>query len=208
MQGDSIARYNFGERAMHATAAIVFVYTLLTGLAFWTPGLYWLATMLGGGFLARLLHPWAGTLFFGVVIWMLVLWHHDMRTTAADRAWRRAMKHYMRNEDEKVPPAGRFNYGQKLFFWVMVWGTAAMIVSGVVLWFPEAMPRSVATAREIAVLVHAIGGLVLIAAFIVHLYMGIFVVPGSVDAIVHGKVRPEWARHHHGAWAEEIDRSR
>jgi formate dehydrogenase subunit gamma len=201
-------RYRFAERAMHMSAAVVFLYVLLTGLAFWTPGLYWLAALLGGGFLARMLHPWAGVLLFGIVVWMMVLWHDTMRTTDADRAWRRAMKYYIRNEDERVPPAGRFNYGQKVFFWTMVWGTIALLVSGFALWFPDVFPPSAALIREVAVLIHAISALVVIAAFIVHVYMGVFVVPGSVDAIVHGTVPPEWARHHHAAWAEELERSR
>ena len=88
-RGESIVRYTFAERSIHALAAIVFVYLLLTGLAFWTPGLFWLAEALGGGFLSRLLHPWAGVLFFAFVVWMLVIWTNDMRTTDADRQWRR-----------------------------------------------------------------------------------------------------------------------
>ena len=208
MSGRAFVRYRFAERAMHATIGVVFLYVLLTGLALWTPGLYWLASILGGGFLARMLHPWAGVLLFFVVAWMFVLWQDSMRTMAADRAWKRAMKYYIRNEDEKVPPAGRFNYGQKVFFWVMVWGTIALLGSGLALWFPDAIPQNVAIIRQLAVLVHAIAALVVIAAFIVHVYMGVFVVPGSVEAIVHGTVPAEWARHHHRAWAEEIERSR
>src|SRR5688572_11605289 len=101
-----IVRYNFGERAVHAVVSIVFVYLLLTGLAFWTPALYWIAGALGGGFLSRLLHPWVGVVFSALVVWMFVLWKRDMRTTDADRAWRRALKSYVRNEDADVPPAG------------------------------------------------------------------------------------------------------
>jgi formate dehydrogenase subunit gamma len=203
-----ILRYRFAERAMHTVAALIFLYVLLTGLAFWTPALYWIASVLGGGYLARVLHPWAGVLFFGVVVWMVVLWHNEMRTTDADRRWRRAMMRYIRNEDEGIEPAGRFNYGQKIFFWAMVWGTVALLLSGLVLWFPDQIPPGAAIVREIAVLVHAIGALVVIGAFIVHVYMGVFVVPGSVNAIVHGTVTPEWARHHHGAWADKVEHSR
>ena len=203
-----VIRYRFVERVMHTAAALVFLYVLLSGLAFWTPGLYWIATLLGGGFVARMLHPWAGVLLFGVVAWMLVLWHHEMRTTDADRAWRRSMTRYIRNEDSALPAVGRFNYGQKVFFWAMVWGTVVLLLSGVVLWFPDMVPRSATLVRELAVLLHAVSALVVIAAFIVHVYMGVFVVPGSVDAIVHGSVTTEWARHHHAAWAQEIERSR
>ena len=65
-----------------------------------------------------------------------------MRTTDGDRAWRRAMAAYIRNDDARVPPAGRFNFGQKQLFWIMVLGGAALLVSGVVLWIPQAVPPS------------------------------------------------------------------
>ncbi len=43
-----------------------------------------------------------------------------------------------------------------------------------------------------------------IGAFIVHVYMGVLVVPGSVDAILRGEVSDEWARHHHRLWADDV----
>lgn len=206
MKSGPVVRYTFRERAVHMLAAIVFVYLLLTGLAFWTPALYWMAAMLGGGFLSRLLHPWVGIVFSAVMAWMFVMWQFDMRTTDADRSWRRAMRNYVRNEDHLVPAAGRFNFGQKIFFWVMLWATLVLLVSGIVLWLPEAVPREAAIVRELAILLHAVSALVVFGAFIVHIYMGVFVVPGSVEAIVHGEVPREWARHHHRLWADEVGR--
>lgn len=201
---DRVVRYTFGERAVHTLAAIVFIYLLLTGLAFWTPALYWIAVMLGGGFLSRLLHPWVGIGFSVLVAWMFVMWHFDMRTTDADRSWRRALGSYARNEDHLVPAAGRFNYGQKIFFWVMLWATLVLLLSGLVLWWPDTVPRDASLVREVAIVLHALSALVSIGAFIVHVYMGVFVVPGSVDAIVHGEVPREWAQHHHRLWADEV----
>ena len=198
-----IVRYRFDERLMHWAAAVSYVYLLLTGLAFWTPALYWISTVLGGGFLARAMHPWVGLVFAAVVAWMFVLWRRDMRVTAADREWRAAMAHYIRNEDARVPGAGRFNYGQKSLFWVMVGGAVALLVSGLVLWMPDAVPRDLRVIREVAILVHAVSALVTIAGFIVHLYMGIAVVPGGLSAMTHGEVSEEWARHHHPRWLDD-----
>ena len=203
-----IVRYTFGERLVHWGAAISYVYLLLTGLAFWTPALYWIALVLGGGYVSRALHPIVGIVFAAIVLWMYAMWRRDMRVTAADRQWRAAMAHYIRNEDERVPPAGRFNYGQKALFWVMVWGALALLVSGLVLWMPDAIPRDLRIVREAAVLVHAIAALVTIAGFIVHLYMGLAVVPGGLSAITHGEVTEEWARHHHPLWLDEVTRRR
>ena len=69
-----ILRYSFSERVMHALSAISYVYLLLTGLAFWTPAFYWIAIVLGGGYLSRVLHPWIGLVFTAAICWMLVIW--------------------------------------------------------------------------------------------------------------------------------------
>lgn len=195
-----ILRYTFRDRLVHAVAAVSYVHLLLTGLAFWTPWLYWLAIALGGGYVSRLLHPWMGLVFSVAVAMMYVNWHHDMRATPEDRAWRKAMRYYVRNEDAQVPPAGRFNYGQKMLFWVMAGGGVALLLSGLVLWFVDVIPWELRSLRYAAVLVHAVAALLTIGGFIVHVYMGVAVVPGGLSAILHGEVTEEWARHHHPLW--------
>src|SRR5436305_6044854 len=114
---DRILRYTVIERVMHWLAAVVYAYVLLTGLAFYSPHLYWIATVLGGGPTSRFWHPIVGVAFVGTLVWMLRAWRADMRITAQDRAWGREMEHYVRNEDENLPPIYRFNLGQKYFFW-------------------------------------------------------------------------------------------
>jgi formate dehydrogenase subunit gamma len=200
-----VVRYTFAERLMHGVTGLSYVYLALSGLAFWTPGLYWIATVLGGGYLTRVLHPWAGVVFAVAVAWMFATWRRDMRTSDADREWRRAMRYYIRHEDSRVPSAGRFNYGQKTMFWVMGWASLALLLSGLVLWWPEAFAAARWNGvRQAAILVHAITALVTIGAFIVHLYMGVAVVPGGLGAILHGDVSESWAREHHALWADEV----
>jgi formate dehydrogenase subunit gamma len=80
-------------------------------------------------------------------------------------------------------------------------------VSGVVLWWPDAVSRDMRVVREAAILVHAVAALVTIAGFIVHLYMGVFVVPEGLAAMTHGEVTEEWARHHHPLWLDERRKS-
>ena len=58
-----VLRYSFHERLIHWTAAVSYIYLLLSGLAFWSPWLFWIAIVLGGGTVARELHPWFGILF-------------------------------------------------------------------------------------------------------------------------------------------------
>jgi formate dehydrogenase subunit gamma len=118
------------------------------------------------------------------------------------------MGHYMRNEDALVPPAGRFNFGQKQFFWLMVICAAALLVSGLVLWFTSSIPRELQAVRYLAVLIHAIAALATIGGIIIHIYMGVAVVPDGLHAILHGEVSEQWARHHHGLWAPKAPRIR
>lgn len=199
-----VLRYGFGERLIHAVAGVSYVYLLLTGLAFWTPALYWLAIVLGGGYLSRVLHPWIGLVFAAAVAAMAVTWWGDMRITAADKRWRRAIAQYIRNEDSGVPPAGRFNYGQKMLFWLMLWGGLALLASGLVMWFVASVPWELRALRFVATLTHAVAALLTIGGFIIHVYMGVAVVPGGLSAILHGEVSEQWARHHHPLWRKPL----
>ena len=195
-----VERYAFRERLVHGVAGLSYLYLLLTGLAFWTPALYWLALILGGGYLSRVLHPWIGLAFAAAVLVMAAGWWRDMRTTAEDRKWRLAVGRYIRNEDAGLPPAGRFNYGQKILFWIMFWGGLALLASGLVMWFVASVPWELQVLRLLAPLVHAVAALVTIGGFIVHVSLGIAVVPGGLHAIIHGDVTDAWARHHHPIW--------
>lgn len=199
-----IQRYAFSERLVHAASGLSYLYLLLTGLAFWTPALYWLAVVLGGGYLSRLLHPWIGLVFSTTLVWMFFMWRRDMHVTPEDRTWRKAMRHYVRNEDGQVPPAWRFNYGQKMLFWLMVVGGLALLASGVVLWYVDSVSWDLRALRFAAILVHAVAALLTIGGFIIHVYMGIFVVPAGLSAIVHGDVTDEWARQHHPLWHGQV----
>jgi formate dehydrogenase subunit gamma len=204
IEREPVLRYSFQERIMHWFAGLAFVYLLLSGLALFTPHLYWITSVLGGGPTIRYWHPWIGLVFVFAMIWMHAVWRSDMRTTDADRAWNREVKKYIENRDDDVPPAGRFNSGQKQFYWVMIFGLILLLLSGVVMWIPEYIPWSLRTLRPIAVIIHEIAALITIGAFIIHVYMGVFLVPGSLRAIVRGSVSRGWARAHHQLWYDRI----
>ena len=179
--------YSLRERAVHALVAMSFLYLVLTGLAFWSPAFYWIATVFGGGFLARAMHPWVGLVLAVAVSVMFVSWHRVMRITPSDREWRKSMRHYIRNDDHLVPPvAGRFNYGQKILFWTMASAALILLVSGIALWVPHYIPGSLAWIRQSAILLHATAALVGMGALIVHVYMGVVVVRGGVNAMFQG----------------------
>ena len=202
-----VLRYTFHERATHWVAAFSYIYLLITGLAFWSPWLFWLALLLGGAQLSRILHPWAGLLFSAAIIGMLVMWGKQMRTTQADKAWWRSLHFYITNQDDKMPAAGRYNAGQKSLFWGFLFSTFFLLLSGVTLWFTEQVPWNLRVLRYISVLVHPIAALVTIALFMIHIYMSVFAERGAFGSIIRGDVSEKFAKRYHPTWYEELVRS-
>jgi formate dehydrogenase subunit gamma len=202
--GDRISRYSLAERVNHWIAGFTYVYCLITGLAFWSPYLFWLAALAGGGPAARFWHPWLGVVFTASTLWMYKLWHRDMATTEADLAWKKVIGKYIRNDDQDLPPVGRFNYGQKIFFWVMLYGAILLLLSGIGLWYVESIPWSLRWLRYLSLTVHVIAAFATIGAFIIHVYMGTAMVRGGFTSIVRGEVSTGWAKMHHRLWYEQV----
>jgi formate dehydrogenase subunit gamma len=203
---EMIPRYTFAERANHWIGALTYTYLLMTGLAFWSPYLYWLTAVVGGGPAARLWHPWFGLIFAASLFWTFKEWHGDMQLDESDRAWAKAIPHYIQNEDDKLPPVGRFNYGQKLFFWGIFYGVILLVVSGIALWYTEALPWSLRFVRYAAILIHASVALITIGLFLIHVYMSAILEEGSLTSMIHGKVTSAWAWTFHRSWYDQVSR--
>src|SRR4029077_2316364 len=144
---DRVVRYNFRERLMHWLSGFSSLYLLLSGLAFWSPWLFWLTAILGGPTIARELHPWFGVIFTIAVLWMWAIWGSQMHFTARDREWLRSLKHYIRNEDGQVPDEDRFHAGQTRLFWGFLVCGLLLFLSGLVLWEPHWIPWSLRILR-------------------------------------------------------------
>ena len=199
-----VLRYAFAERLNHWLAAFSYIYLLLTGLAFWSPWCFWIAVMLGGGQTSTTLHPWIGLVFFIAVMRMYSLWAAQMRSTDADKKWWRSLHHYVRNEDDKMPPAGRYNAGQKALFWSFFYGAILLLLTGIVLWFPESISWNMRWLRYIAVFLHPVAALVTIANFLIHIYMSAFAERGAFGSVIRGDVSLEFAKRYHPGWYDEI----
>jgi formate dehydrogenase subunit gamma len=199
-----VLRYNLRERLTHWVAGIAYLYLLFTGLAFWSPWLIWLAVILGGAPVSRMLHPWVGVVFFGSVLYMYKMWAAQMRNTEADRAWWKAVRYYSTNQDDKMPPAGRYNAGQKFLFWGFFWSSLFLLLSGVILWFPEYISWNLRFLRYVAVLIHPAAALLTIGLFMIHLYMGLFAERGAFGSVIRGEVTEAFAKRYHPDWYKEI----
>jgi formate dehydrogenase subunit gamma len=198
-----LERYTFAERIMHWFTGLTYLYCLSTGLAFYSPHLFWLAYLLGGAPTSRFWHPLAGIAFMLGTLWMHGTWGQDMAMTEVDKRWLDRVGAYVTNDEERTPLSLRFNGGQKLYYWLMIYGALFLSLSGIFLWFPEYIPRQgwmKGLTHGLMILLHEVAALVTIAGFIIHVYMSVFMVPGSMTAITTGWVTRSWAWTHHRLW--------
>jgi formate dehydrogenase subunit gamma len=203
-----ILRYDFRERLCHWATGATYLFCLLTGLAFYSPYLYWLSVVGGSPATARFLHPWVGLFFFAAMLWMHAIWRLQMGPAPEDREWNQKIKYYIENQDDRLPAIGRFNAGQKLFYWVMFYSAIVLLITGIIMWFPEKISGQAHWLLTIIIPLHSAAALVTIGGFIIHIYMGIFLVPGGLKGMLYGRVSSEWASHHHRLWYEKIKGSK
>lgn len=172
--------YFFGlfSRIIHWIAAASFSFLVLTGL------MVIFAKPLGGGALViggRVVHIAAGIVFTLSAIPMFLMWLKDMLPALHDIKWFFIMGGYLSKEKKPVP-AGKFNGGQKIWFWLATIGGFALAYSGYVLW---SFQGDVDTLRIMAV-VHNFLAIILVAMFLIHLYMSMFAIAGSLASMITG----------------------
>jgi len=199
--GDQIVRHRLASRLLHWVVALFFFVCLLTGLPIWTPVFGWMAAFFGGLSVCRWLHPWAGALFFVSSFVMFLLWEKEMRLLPGEREWLgpKALRYLRYEEDD--PEVGKYNGGQKLFFFAVSLGTLGLLVSGLVLWFPLSFPQVL---REAGILLHDLTFILFAVAIVLHIYLGTAAEPGTFQAMTRGTVSQSWARMHHPRWFREV----
>ena len=200
--GDEIVRHRLASRVIHWTVALFFFICLFTGLPIWTPLFGWMATLFGGLNVCRWLHPWSGVLFALASLVMFAHWFSEMRMDKVDREWlspRAALKYFeYRGDDSQV---GKYNGGQKLLFWAAAIGALGLLLSGLVMWFPQQFGQWL---RELSYILHDVAFIAFFAMIIGHIYLGTAAEPGTFGSMVRGTVTKGWARLHHPRWYREV----
>ena len=100
---------------------------------------------------------------------------------------------------------GFFNAGEKLLFWLTIWLGVILSITGMLLLFPYYEQTEAFT--QLAIVIHAIAALLLIAIVFAHVWMALKV-EGTMDAMKDGEVDENWAKSHHSRWYEEATDSK
>jgi formate dehydrogenase subunit gamma len=196
-----VARYNLFERVLHWVVAITFVALVLSGMALAYPRLAWLSGLFGGGQTMRAAHPWIGVAFTVGIVVMLVIWGRAMLLDASDRAWFRRVRGYARTGHLRLD-TGRWNGGQKGYFWASLVLAIVLLLTGIPLWFPSVAGDGI---REWSRLIHHVAYLLMVGGLIIHVLL-VFLFPGTLAGMTNGRVTRAWAAWHHPRWFRESSR--
>ena len=198
-----LLRYDESERINHWITALLFLFAAFSGLALFHPSLFFFSDLFGGGVWTRILHPFLGcAMFLAFLSLFLRLWRQNVWTDA-DREWMRHSGEMLRGEKSHLPPAGKYNVGQKAVFWVAAIALVLLLATGITFWQPWFADIFPITLRRLAVLLHAFSAFVLVITIIVHVYAAIWV-KGTVRAMTRGTVTEAWARQNHPLWYKQM----
>jgi cytochrome b subunit of formate dehydrogenase len=182
-----VLRMRPNEVVQHALLAVSFVSLVISGFAL----------RYDQSFVARFFFGWEGgfevrgTLHrvWAVVFMLTVVWHALFLTTSRGRQFlhdmlpiRRDFQFFLRRIlhnlglRAQIGSVQRFNYVEKAEYWAVVWGTAVMIATGVMLWFDnwfiQFLPKGV---LDVALVIHFWEAwLASLAILVWHLYSVIF----------------------------------
>jgi len=176
--GEQILFFPLFIRVVHFIVAISFSLLVVTGL------MIVLGAYLGGGSLvrtARIVHLVSAMAFVLPGLLMFVVWVKDMLPQLHDIAWIFILGGYL-SKKKKPVPAGKYNAGQKMFFWAGIVGGGVMAYTGYIIW---GMGAELDTVR-LYTIIHNVLGMGIVAFYLTHVYMAVFAIAGSLDSMKTG----------------------
>ena len=208
--GRLIPRFSRADQIVHWSVAISFCILGLSGLIMFF-GKHVLLPVIGYtlfGWLTALsknLHNFVAPVFIVSVIAMIVLYAKDNLPKAYDIKF--LLKAFAVMAKGEHVPTGRFNGGEKVWFWLGVVILSVIVTwSGLILLFPN-FDQTRAVMQE-AWIWHACAALLYVSISFGHMYLGTIGLEGSYQAMRTGWVDETWAKEHHAIWLQEVKAGR
>ena len=201
--GGVLVRFNAFERFVHWMTATCFIILAITGLNITFGKNLLLPLMSPDAFTAwsqwaKYAHDFLSFPFTLGVVLIFLIWIAGNLPNSTDVQW---LKEGGGIVGSRHPPAGRFNAGQKMIYWIVVLGGGAMAATGYMLMFPFYLTDI--AGMQTAQMVHGIAAVLFIAVMIAHIYIGTIGMEGAFEAMAEGTVDVNWAKEHHSLWLDQ-----
>jgi formate dehydrogenase subunit gamma len=205
--GRMIERFTLAERWAHWVMGISFVVLGITGLIILF-GKHVLLPVIGYTLFAWLtalgknLHNFVAPLFIVSLLVFIVIYVKDNLPEKGDMTW---LANGWKMFGGAHLPSGRFNAGEKVWFWVGVVVLCLILtVTGLILLFPNF--DQVRSTMQQASIIHAIAAVLVTGLGLGHIYMGTIGVEGAYRNMADGVTDETWAKAHHELWYNEVKR--
>lgn len=203
--GRRIERFNSLERMAHWTMGISFCVLGVTGLIILF-GKYIVIPVLGYtvfswlAILSKNVHNFVAPLFIVSLFVFIVIYVKDNLPEKGDLAW---LGRGWRMFAGEHMPSGRFNAGEKVWFWIGVVLLCLVVsASGLILLFPNFEQGRLLMQQ--ANVIHAISALLVMGFSLGHIYMGTIGVEGAYENMRVGYTDEAWAKEHHEYWYNDV----
>lgn len=205
LSGRKILRFNVIERFAHWTLASTFIILALSGLNIIVGKTILLPIIGEAAFgslsaMGKIAHNFLAWPFMVSLVLVLLLWIIHNIPNSVDLQWIKQGGGLLKKGVH--PPAKKFNAGQKLIFWSVILGGAALSFTGFMLLFPA--EAGTPADWQFYQTIHALTAAILSAIIIAHIYIGSVGMEGAFDAMGSGEVDENWAKEHHSLWVEEV----
>lgn len=204
MKKDMIKATSAFERVVHWSLALSCLLLCITGMGMMYHSLDFIGDLMGGMMVLKYVHNFSG-LFFGVALLFAIgIWWKEagLFSFPEDMQWLKAAGGYLWHVDD-MPEIGKYNPGQKLFFLVVAGYGIVMVVSGLIMWFPLGFSTNLV---RIMFVLHALGFVLILPFFFIHLYLVTIGAPGSAPAMFTGWVTRGWLKKQHPKWLKEMEK--
>jgi len=210
-----VLKHGEQTRTMHWIHLICFTILGLTGIAF-----YWdidiISNIFGGPANASLVHRWAGVVFtVGPALYILLNFERFSRfidtishITKDDIGWLKCMGGYIPGfKPDYIPPQDKYNAGQKMLGWMIIFGCMIIILTGFPMWlWRHDLP---AVFISFCYNVHFWTAIIMILLVGGHFFLAAIHPTSRVEfssMMLDGYIDAEVSSHHNAKWFNELQK--
>ncbi|NNG05336.1 MAG: formate dehydrogenase subunit gamma [Inquilinus sp.] len=201
--GQRMTRFSLTQRVTHWFTGVLFLLLGTTGLIL-LYGKYVLIPLVGApafgaiASAAMQAHNLFGPLFILAILTLFVVFVRGNGFRLIGLGWFLRLGGFFGGHIR----TGRYNAGEKSWFWAAVLLGLVLSASGLALEFPYLLGER--QDLQLANLVHGIAALLFICGGLAHIYLGTIGMEGALEAMTRGDVDTNWAKEHHDVWHDEM----
>lgn len=198
--------------ALHWLAAIPCLILILSGLVIGA-GRFWLESLMSPTHFASfvdasvMFHNFFAFPFIVGAVIIMIKWAARQFPESCDAKWFACLGGYINfGGKAKHPDAGFANAGEKAYFWTVFIFGLALIVTGLMMLYPDLFGGVDKNGALLALIIHIISAVVLGAFTVIHIFMGAVMSEGGMQNMINGKCDENWAKQNHNLWYAKVSK--